>query len=189
MSFGVAAGRIRLRTDSALRTPTSSVPAADLRPALPWPPGTPGKCAPSSRTSRPCWSCCHDAEQQRADTEDLIETFHRDGPAAAWFKFLSNAGFDMSDPEMGPPQQEIAASARFFDHELRGTTRHLPDVDALKKVRVVIGVGADSTPLLMYQTSAILACELGVDPVIFPGDHAGFLGDAAAFAATLRSVL
>ncbi|MGK2881611.1 MAG: hypothetical protein ACSLE6_12735 [Mycobacterium sp.] len=54
---------------------------------------------------------------------------------------------------------------------------------------MVIGVGADSTPLLMYQTSAILACELGVDPVIFPGDHAGFLGDAAAFAATLRSVL
>lgn len=138
-----------------------------------------------------------DAEQQHANTEELIATFHRDGPEAAWFMFLTNAGFDMSDPDMGPPpqdpdadpEQELADTTRFFDHEIRGTTRYLPDLPALRAARVVVGVGAESTTLLTYQTSAILASQLGVELVTFPGDHAGFLGDATAFADVVRRVL
>lgn len=138
-----------------------------------------------------------DADQQRANTEDLIATFHRDGPEAAWVKFLINAGFDLSDPSVGPPpqdptadpEQELADMTRFFDHELRCTTGYLPDIPALKRASVVIGIGADSTALLTFQTSSILASQLGVEPVIFPGDHAGFLGAPTEFAEAVRGVL
>ena len=47
-----------------------------------------------------------DPERQRAATEDIIETFHREGPPAAWMKFMVNAGFDVdqdSGAPVGPP--------------------------------------------------------------------------------------
>jgi len=141
-----------------------------------------------------------DAEQQRADTEDIIATFHAAGLHAAWFKFMVNAGFDMSAPEGGgapvdvppePTEDELREAARFFDHELRPTTRYLPDIDALKtsSSRVVIGIGADSGQLLTYRTSTTLAELLGSSPVEFPGDHGGFLGAPTEFADTLRQAL
>jgi pimeloyl-ACP methyl ester carboxylesterase len=43
-----------------------------------------------------------DAAQQRANTEAIIDTFHRDGLEAAWMHFMRNAGFDVS-PDDAPP--------------------------------------------------------------------------------------
>lgn len=157
----------------------------------------PGKVRTVVAHEPPLLELLPDAEQRRAETEDLIETFHRDGPEAAWVTFLTNAGFDMSDPSVGPPPrdsdvdpaQELADMTRFFDHELRDTTRYLPDVPALKGTRVVVGIGAESAGLLTVQTSSLLARQLGVEPVIFPGDHAGFLGAPVEFADALRAVL
>jgi pimeloyl-ACP methyl ester carboxylesterase len=137
-----------------------------------------------------------DAEQQRANTEDIIDTFHADGMEAAWFKFMVNAGFDTSmmakmpePPE--PTGQDRREAERFFDHEMRPTTRYLPDVEALKAStsRVVIGIGADSGQLLTYKTSVALCELLGVTPVEFPGDHGGFMGAPEEFAEILRRVL
>jgi pimeloyl-ACP methyl ester carboxylesterase len=137
-----------------------------------------------------------DAPQQRANTEDIIETFHAAGMEAAWYKFMVTAGFDTTMPEKMPAQaepteQDRREAARFFDHELRPTTRYLPDIDALKNgpSRVVIGVGADSGRLLTYQTSVALCGLLGGTPVEFPGDHGGFLGAPTEFAETLRTLL
>ncbi len=137
-----------------------------------------------------------DAPQQRANTEDIIETFHAAGMEAAWYKFMVMAGFDMTMPEKmpaepEPTEQDRREAARFFDHELRPTTRYLPDIDALKNgpSRVVIGIGADSGRLLTYQTSVALYGLLGSTPVEFPGDHGGFLGAPTDFAETLRQVL
>jgi pimeloyl-ACP methyl ester carboxylesterase len=139
-----------------------------------------------------------DAAQQRADTEDIIDTYRTDGMQVAWFKFMVNAGFDMSNPEGAemptppePSEDERREAARFFNHELRPTTRYLPDIDALKtsSSRVVIGIGADSGRLLTYRTSVALCDLLGSTPVEFPGDHGGFLGAPDAFADTLRTVL
>jgi pimeloyl-ACP methyl ester carboxylesterase len=141
-----------------------------------------------------------DATQQRADTEDIIETFHAAGMQAAWYKFMVNAGFDMSAPEGGgapveappePTEQDLREAARFFDHELRPTTRYLPDIDALKTSpsRVVVGIGVDSGRLLTYRTSVALCDLLGTTPVEFPGDHGGFLGAPTEFADSLRTVL
>jgi pimeloyl-ACP methyl ester carboxylesterase len=137
-----------------------------------------------------------DAAKQRANTEAIIDTFHRDGFEAAWMHFMRNAGFDVS-PDDAPPgpaapsEDEIRQTARFFDIDLRPTTRYLPDIDALKKSpsRVVVGIGADSGRLLTYRTSVTLCEWLGSTPVEFPGDHGGFLEAPTEFADTLRTVL
>ena len=140
-----------------------------------------------------------EAAEQRAVTEDIIETFHRDGPGAAWGKFMANAGFDTSGADSGapvgpPPNSEDAARefadmTRFFDHEMRSTIAYRPDIAALRQARVVVGVGADSGHLLTYRTSAALAERLGITPEEFPGDHGGFMGAPGAFADRLRAVL
>ncbi|GAA1074864.1 alpha/beta fold hydrolase [Nocardiopsis composta] len=137
-----------------------------------------------------------DAAEQRAATEDVIDTFHRDGVGAAWMKFMANAGFEVGEDAPGPPEgetseQDLADAARFFGHELRGTTRYLPDTAALKAgpARVVVGIGAESGGLITYRTSTALAELLGAPPVEFPGDHGGFIGHPEEFARVLRKVL
>ena len=141
-----------------------------------------------------------DAARHRANTEAIIDTFHTDGLQAAWFKFMVTAGFDIdAGPEdksgvpvpAEPTQQELREAARFFDHELRGTTRYLPVVETLKggPSRIVIGIGVDSANLLTHKTSTALAELLGSAPAEFPGDHGGFMGAPAEFADALRKVL
>lgn len=137
-----------------------------------------------------------DAEQQRANTEAIIDTFHRDGLEAAWMHFMRNAGFDIALDDAPPTAEEPSAdeirqTARFFDIDLRPTTRYLPNVDALKAgpSRVVIGIGVNSGNLLTYRTSTALCELLGSTPVEFPGDHGGFLEAPTEFADTLRQVL
>jgi pimeloyl-ACP methyl ester carboxylesterase len=137
-----------------------------------------------------------DAAEQRANTEAILDTFHRDGFGAAWMHFMSNAGFDLSadDAPSGPAEpspDEIRQAARFFEIDLRPTSQYLPDIDALKNSssRVVIGIGVDSGRLLTYRTSVALADLLGSTPVEFPGDHGGFMGAPTEFADVLRTVL
>ncbi|HKP44947.1 alpha/beta hydrolase [Mycobacterium sp.] len=139
-----------------------------------------------------------DAAQQRANTEDIIDTFHTSGLHAAWYKFMLNAGFDMSAPDgapvEAPPQpsdDELKEAVRFFDHELRPTTRYLPDIETLKNSssRVLVGLGVDSGALVTHRTSTALAQLLGSTPVEFPGDHGGFLGAPGDFARRLTEVL
>jgi len=138
-----------------------------------------------------------DAAEQRAQTDDIVETFHAQGLGAAWAKFMTCAGFDLgeggapAEPPGKPSPQDLANSARFFDHELRLTTRYVPDVSALtaSPARVVVGVGVDSGHLVTHRTSTALAELLGTVPVEFPGDHGGFLGEPEKFAARLTEVL
>jgi pimeloyl-ACP methyl ester carboxylesterase len=135
-----------------------------------------------------------DAAEQRAQVDDIVETFHAHGVGAAWMKFMANAGFDIGDvppPPVKPSPQDVADSARFFDHELRPTTRYVPDIPALtaSPARIVVGVGEDSGHLVTHRTSTALASRLGSVPVEFPGDHGGFLGEPEKFAARLTEVL
>lgn len=140
-----------------------------------------------------------DPAQQRANTEDIIDTFHREGLAAAMTKFMTNAGFQVSDRDNGqgapvrpePSPQQLADGIRFITHELRGTAAYLPDIAALTRgpARVVVGIGAASGGLITYRTSVTLANRLGVLPVEFPGDHGGFLAAPREFADVLRAAL
>ncbi|MGW4801705.1 alpha/beta fold hydrolase [Nonomuraea sp. NPDC004297] len=140
----------------------------------------------------PCLELLPDADDQRAAVDDMIATFHRDGLWAAFAKFMANAGFEENEPSGAPEEpseQAVADGSRFFAHELRGTTRYLPDVVALKGGRVVVGIGAESGQLVTYRTSVALAGLIGTDPVEFPGEHGGFVTHPGEFARTLRKVL
>ncbi|MEU8109921.1 alpha/beta hydrolase [Nonomuraea muscovyensis] len=136
-----------------------------------------------------------DVAEQRAAVEDMIDTFHREGLFAAWRKFMANAGYGEDDvpgpADEKPSEQDLADSARFFAHELRGTTRYVPDAAALRSgpVRVVVGLGAESGRLITRRTSTALAELLGTPLVEFPGEHAGFTDRPAEFAEVLSKVL
>ncbi|MFL1382252.1 MULTISPECIES: alpha/beta fold hydrolase [unclassified Nocardiopsis] len=142
-----------------------------------------------------------DAAEQRAAVDAIVETYHRDGVMAAFGAFMANAGFQMPEegeegPGPGGPEQEfseqdLADSARFFTHELGPTTRYVPEVDALRAgpVRVVVGIGVESGALLTDRTSRELAKRLGVEPVVFPGEHGGFVDDPEGFAGLLLRTL
>ena len=140
-----------------------------------------------------------EAAKQRAATHDIIATFHSDGPGAAMAKFMATAGFDDAEDgapvQLGPPpssdemSKQLADLSRFFNHELLCTTTYVPDLEALKAARVIVGIGTDSEHLITHGTSMALCRLLGVEPVIFPGDHGGFMSAPAEFADALRAVL
>jgi pimeloyl-ACP methyl ester carboxylesterase len=136
-----------------------------------------------------------DAGEQRRATEAIVDTFRTQGFGPAWHRFMVNAGFDLPSPgpdapaPPAPSGQQLAEAARFFEHELRPTTRYLPDIPALSASNVVIGIGEESGHLVTYRTSVALADLLGIKPVNFPGDHGAFLGAPEQFADRLREVL
>lgn len=139
-----------------------------------------------------------DAADWRASIDDIVATFHEHGAGAAWGKFMASAGFvqpgddaQQQQPTEEPTAQQNADNARFFDHDLRGTTRYLPELAGLTSgpTRIVVGVGSESGHLNTYQTSVRLATLLAEPPVEFPGDHGGFLGQPEKFASVIREVL
>ncbi|RBQ18133.1 alpha/beta hydrolase [Spongiactinospora rosea] len=138
-----------------------------------------------------------DADEQRAIVDGIVETYRREGVMAAWQAFMKAFGVGGDDDQGPPPPSEespetlLENSRRFFLHEMRPTTRHVPDVAALRAgpVRVVVGVGAESRPLTTYDTSVALGARLGVEPVEFPGQHIGFVDRTKEFAGVLRRVL
>jgi hypothetical protein len=66
-----------------------------------------------------------------------------------------------------------------------------PDVEALRAAapRIVVGIGEESAGQHCDRTSRALAAALGIEPVVFPGDHIGFVEDPERFAPRLRAVL
>ncbi|WP_375430729.1 alpha/beta fold hydrolase [uncultured Friedmanniella sp.] len=90
-----------------------------------------------------------------------------------------------------PPAKQQADDELFFLRMLKPFTRYEPPADVLRSAgpEVVVAVGAASTSELAVRSAVALAERLGVTPVVFPGDHAGLMGDPAGFADTLRQVL
>jgi hypothetical protein len=77
-------------------------------------------------------------------------------------------------------------------------THYEPDFAALgaASTRIVVGVGAESEGEMARRGGEEVAERLGIEPVIFPSGHGGFLGgehgqsgEPDAFAARLREVL
>ncbi|WP_017570781.1 alpha/beta fold hydrolase [Nocardiopsis halotolerans] len=134
-----------------------------------------------------------DAAEQRAATEGVIAIYLREGLSAARNAFADQAGFPRggSVPDEEFSERVLADSARFHLHELRHTTRYVPDTDALATgpVRVVVGLGSESGELLTARTCAALAERLGTAPVAFPGGHGGFADDPGGFTEVLRGLL
>jgi pimeloyl-ACP methyl ester carboxylesterase len=141
---------------------------------------------------------------------DIIDTYRRDGFGQAMAKFIRlvvHAGplpadfLDQPAPEpamFGLPAEDDGSRDDPLLSRNLAMPPFEPDITALglSTVRIVPAVSAQAEGTLAWRGGAALAAALGVDPVVFPGDHAGFAtsqwspaNDPAAFAARLREVL
>jgi pimeloyl-ACP methyl ester carboxylesterase len=146
-----------------------------------------------------------DREEALAVTEDIHETYERDGLGPAMAKFISFTSVRGPTPpdfpnhapnpaDVGLPTEDDCSR----DHPLLGphmvyVSRYEPDFDSLRgaSTRIVIAGGAESEGTFPYRAALAVAERLGTEAVIFPSHHGGFgqQGDPDAFAATLRRVL
>jgi pimeloyl-ACP methyl ester carboxylesterase len=105
----------------------------------------------------------------------------------------SQSGEDGSEAEAAPDRSEKqqADDELFLLRMLKPFLRYEPKVDILGSgdPRVVLAVGVASGGEIPQRSTEVLAQRLGTPVTAFPGDHAGFLGDPAGFAATIRQVL
>jgi len=145
-----------------------------------------------------------------AATEDIRDTYQRDGmgPAMAKFILLVSHKGDVPadfastpvDPAMfGLPTKDDGSRNDALLQQNIITCKHFePDFDALRAAptTIVIAVGEESAGLLARRGGEAAARRLGLSPVIFPGGHDGFLGGEYgqsgkpdAFAAKLHEVL
>jgi pimeloyl-ACP methyl ester carboxylesterase len=142
---------------------------------------------------------------------DMAETYRRAGRGPAMVKFISLVTHHgpvpddfgsrpMPDPAMFglPSEDDGSRDDPLLGQNLISSTHYEPDFDALRAAptRLVIAVGAESEGELATRAGVAVADRLGMAPVVFPSNHAGFLGgeygqhgDPDAFAAKLREVL
>jgi pimeloyl-ACP methyl ester carboxylesterase len=146
-----------------------------------------------------------DREEALAVTEDIHETYERDGLGPAMAKFIAFTSVRGPTPPDFPNQAPNPADVGLptedhgnRDHPLLGphmvwVTHYEPDSDSLRgaSTRIVVAGGAESEGTFPSRAALAVAERLGTEAVIFPSHHGGFgqQGDPDAFAATLRRVL
>jgi pimeloyl-ACP methyl ester carboxylesterase len=158
----------------------------------------------------PAASLLPDGEEALAAFDHVRETYQREGfgPGMAKFMVLSSlkgpipadfAQLPAPNPaDFGLPTEDDGSRDDPLLGENNGTTTYEHDFGALRaaSTRIVIGAGADSEGEMTHRAALAVAERLGVEPVIFPSHHGGFLGgefgwsgEPDAFAATLREVV
>ena len=144
----------------------------------------------------PCVALLPDRDAIFRAFDDIYDLYRGDGIVPAMDAFAKLAGFDRSPPPAGLPPEVMATFARivgnleyFLAHGIKPISQYRPDIGGLRGSRVVVGVGRDTSGQLASRSARALAAALGVDPVVFPGDHTGFGPHAAAFADVLDRVL
>jgi len=137
-----------------------------------------------------------DAEEARAEINDVYDTYRNKGIGAAWQRFSTFSGIEMRPQDEGatpqpPPVEAVATSERFFRHGLLPIALYEPDLSALEgtPVRVVVAGGTTSKGQFAQRTAVALAERLGTPLIDFPGGHTGFASDPLDFAAFLRRAL
>jgi len=138
-----------------------------------------------------------DRERFLAQTDDLIATYLGGDALGAWAKFMAQANIELPEGALEAmfgghrDPRVLADERRWFAHELRGTVAWRPDLRALRAAadRIVVGIGEGSAGQHCDRVSRALAAALGTEPVLFPGDHVGFVGDPERFAARLRPLV
>jgi pimeloyl-ACP methyl ester carboxylesterase len=138
-----------------------------------------------------------DGDELLARSERMMADYLAGDVIGAWKQFFEIANIQVPDGMLkgmfgGERDPQQVADERFwFGHELRESVSWLPDVSTLRDsgVRILIGIGEQSSGQLCDRTSSALAERLGITPTRFPGDHTGFVGVPAEFAKTLRAEL
>jgi pimeloyl-ACP methyl ester carboxylesterase len=158
----------------------------------------------------PLVALLEDSEMAIKVNADIVDTYQRAGfgPAMAKFIQLVMRHSPLPDDYLDQPAPDPAQfglptedDGSRDDPLLSGNLAmppFVPDADALhaSSVRVIPAIGALGEGSMARRGGEALANLLGVEPVIFPGDHGGFAAsdwspnnDPAAFAETLRKVL
>ena len=152
-----------------------------------------------------------DREAALAVTRDISDTYQRAGMGPAMAKFIAlvmhkgeiTADYlDQPPPDPAmfglPTEDDGSRNDPLLAQNLVTSTHYRIDFDALRSAstRIVIAVGEESDGELSQRAALAVADRLGTEAVIFPSNHAGFLGgeygqtgDPDAFAAKLREVL
>ncbi|MEV6282696.1 alpha/beta hydrolase [Kribbella sp. NPDC051770] len=136
-----------------------------------------------------------DAARVHAETDEMCATYLAGDVLGAWRMFMDQANLQVPDELLeqwfgGEREPQAVADERFwFTHELRASTHWMPEIAVLRSRNVVIGLGEESGGQLCDRTCHRLGQELGVEPMVFPGDHTGFAEQPEAFAKILRDVL
>jgi len=157
----------------------------------------------------PVITLLEDSQMAAKVNADIIDIYQRDGFGPAMAKFiqlvmhqglLPDDYLDQPAPDPAqfglPTDDDGSRDDLLLSGNLAMPPFH-PDADALRAspVRIVPAIGALGDGGLARRGGEAVARLLGVEPVIFPGDHGGFAAnqwspnnDPAAFAAKLREV-
>jgi hypothetical protein len=139
-----------------------------------------------------------DPATELATDHDIHDAYVQHGVEVAMRKFMVASG--MGDgPPPAPSTPETAETFTringnldyFFDHGILPLSEYVPDIIKLREgaAGVVVGAGAQSEGQTTYRTTAALAEKLGLKPIIFPGDHMGYVSQPDAFAEALQRSL
>jgi len=152
-----------------------------------------------------------DREAALAVCDDIHQTYLHSGFGPAMAKFIALVSYQgpipadyLDQPAPDPAafglqaQDDGSRNDPLLGQNIVTCNYYQHDFDALRAAptSIVIGVGAQSGPMLAGRAAVAVAERLGTAPVPFPGGHGGFLGgeygqteEPDAFAATLREVL
>ena len=152
-----------------------------------------------------------DREAALAAARAVHETYRQGGWGAGMAHFIalvSHHGEFAADfaqhpaPDPGmfglPTEDDGSRTDPLLGLALVGSIGYEPDIEALRvaSTRIVMAAGAASEGEMANRGAFAIAARLGARPVIFPGNHGGFLGgeygqmgEPDAFAAKLRDVL
>jgi hypothetical protein len=178
---------------------------------LSWIVDHPGELGTVVAHEPPLWPLLEDSDVQRRVAADIVDTYRRDGYGPAMAKFiqvvmqpgpLDDDYLDRPAPDPAafglPTQDDGSRDDLLLAHNMATMPAFEPDLEALRatSVRLVPAVGEDGEGTMARRGGEALAAALGTTPVVFPGDHSGFLrsewgpgNDPAAFAARLRESL
>jgi pimeloyl-ACP methyl ester carboxylesterase len=152
-----------------------------------------------------------DADALLAATRDIHETYMRRGFGAGMAKFMaltSHTGevladwVDQPDPDPAmfglPTEDDGTRNEPLMAMNMLSSPSYRPDFDALQaaSTRIVLAAGEESAGQMANRGAFAVAERLGLEPVIFPSHHGGFMGGEFGwpgkpdeFAAKLREVL
>jgi pimeloyl-ACP methyl ester carboxylesterase len=152
-----------------------------------------------------------DADAAAGASRSVHEAYLRDGFGAGMARFIALVSHDgpfqndwADGPALDPAMLGLPAgddgsrTDPLLGQNMPSSPLYAFDLDALRAAptRVVIGKGVESGQTLAARAAHAVAEQLGMEPVIFPSHHGGFLGgeygqagQPEAFAAKLREVL
>ncbi len=138
-----------------------------------------------------------DVAELRTGTQEMIRRFTAGDREGCWRLFLSQANIEMPAEVFAmvfgqaPEGRDAEDEAFGVKNMLMETSYWEPPLDQLREceVPIVVGIGEESAGELCDRASRRLAEELGLEPVMFPGDHIGFTAHPDAFAERLSSAL